>query len=356
MATYEYVDKGGKLRTIEAFSPDEAMRKAPDIGRTSGVALSTGQNGRRNLQLSSGDNAASLMQTGAASGQVANTADPYAKFNEGLMQLLTRHQTMGTKRFQEQGFNAQAEQNKRVSAKTPKDLIGASPGVQNSVRSASAGALDPTIDQARNAQQTFGEQVNSYGDAIKTAQDFIKEARTSEEKLKKDAQDQIEFALMRGADSLNDLPPEDLAELEKRAGFPKGYVANIARILKAKETRDIEEFDRLHPNPGGSGGGSPIEPGSPTDTSTKGTQAAKTEVESVFRAGLKNDAGEVVFNGRGSDGYVDPGAYIYAYNNWPGTKAQFLSAFPVKTHVNPASYGLLPAAIPRPTAAKGRTR
>lgn len=56
----------------------------------------------------------------------------------------------------------------------------------------------------------------------------------------------------------------------------------------------------------------------------------------------------VTYNKRGSDSYVDPGAYIYAYNDWikqGGTPAGFVKNFPVASNVNPASYSLLPAGI-----------
>lgn len=50
---------------------------------------------------------------------------------------------------------------------------------------------------------------------------------------------------------------------------------------------------------------------------------------------------------RGTDSYVDPGAYIYAYEDWignGGTPAGFIKKFPI-TNVNPASYGELPAGL-----------
>lgn len=54
------------------------------------------------------------------------------------------------------------------------------------------------------------------------------------------------------------------------------------------------------------------------------------------------------YNKRGSDSYVDPGAYIYAYQDWikqGGTPVGFVKNFPVASNVNPASYSLLPAGI-----------
>lgn len=59
----------------------------------------------------------------------------------------------------------------------------------------------------------------------------------------------------------------------------------------------------------------------------------------------------VTYGARGSDGYVDPGAYTAVYNDWiknGGTAAGFAKKFPPKATVNPASYSSIPAAI-RPT-------
>lgn len=59
------------------------------------------------------------------------------------------------------------------------------------------------------------------------------------------------------------------------------------------------------------------------------------------------------YNGRGTDGYVDPGSYTAALSDWVdngGTPAGFAKKFPVKTNVNPTSYSELPASI-QPKAA-----
>lgn len=244
MATYQFATPDGKIKTVEASSPQEAQSKIASLGAAprSGVMLATGagtgatpQSGTRNLQLSSGDSASSLMQTGAASGQVANTADPYSKFNEGLLQLLTRHQTLGTKRFAEQEFNAQGEQNNRVLAKTPKDLIGANPNIQDSVRSSSAVAMNPTINQARNAQQTFSEQIRSYGDAINAARQLGIDQQEREETLKANARETLIGTLEAfGAAGLEAVEKAN-PNIFKLAGFDKDTLIAAART---KETSD----------------------------------------------------------------------------------------------------------------------
>lgn len=201
--------------------------------------------GVRDLQLASGDAASSLMRTGAGASQVATTADPYSKFNEGLLQLLTRHQTLGTKRFAEQEFNAQGEQNNRVLAKTPQDLIGANPNIQDSVRSSSAVAMNPTINQARNAQQTFGEQIRSYGDAINAARQLGIDQQEREETLKTNARETLIGTLEAfGADGLAAVEKAN-PNIFKLAGFDKETL--IAAARKKETAGSVQEPIELSP-------------------------------------------------------------------------------------------------------------
>jgi hypothetical protein len=64
--------------------------------------------------------------------------------------------------------------------------------------------------------------------------------------------------------------------------------------------------------------------------------------------------GDKLGNPRGADGFVDPGVYIKAFEEWTGTAKDFLTYFPVEKNVNPASYKLLPEAI-RPKTTSKRT-
>lgn len=96
--------------------------------------------------------------------------------------------------------------------------------------------------------------------------------------------------------------------------------------------------------------------GSIKGSGTDGTyKYAQSDVDSY--SGFLNEGGTdpsgTTYNGRGDDGYVDPGAYTAAMGDWVkngGTPAGFASKFPVKKNINPASYEQLPAVI-RPKAA-----
>lgn len=82
------------------------------------------------------------------------------------------------------------------------------------------------------------------------------------------------------------------------------------------------------------------------------TAASKADVQKLLTSGYGTQ-----FAGRGSDGFVDPNAYIYAFQHWGGTTASFLTAFPPEKNVNPASYSILPAALQTglPASAKKKT-
>lgn len=93
-----------------------------------------------------------------------------------------------------------------------------------------------------------------------------------------------------------------------------------------------------------------------TKTSTKGSGTDGgfnyTSGDVATYTSLLNEGGTAP-NGtqyakRGSDGFVDPGAYTAALNDWvaqKGTPLGFAKKFPVVGNVNPSSYSELPAAV-----------
>lgn len=96
--------------------------------------------------------------------------------------------------------------------------------------------------------------------------------------------------------------------------------------------------------------------GSTKGSGTDGTYKYTSDDVSSYSA-LLNQGGQdpngTAYGARGTDGYVDPGAYVAALNDWTangGTPAGFAKKFPVKSNINPTSYAKLPAAI-RPAAA-----
>lgn len=102
-------------------------------------------------------------------------------------------------------------------------------------------------------------------------------------------------------------------------------------------------------------------------TSTKGVTTKGGGTDGGFKyssddvsayANLLNQGGQSptgqVYNGRGEDKYVDPGAYTAALNDWVdngGTPQGFVKKFPV-TNIDPDDYGRIPEAV-RPKTKSG---
>ena len=199
------------------------------------AAANLGSTGTRNLNISSGESAASLMRSGADASAVAQ-ASPSVLFGQKLTELLKSYQTMGTAPFVNQQLNAQDAQAGRVMAETPQDLIGAAPSVQAGVRNAYAGALDPTIRGAQQGQQTFSEQIRSFGSAIDVARGFMQDLQTQERQKQTDAQKLIQESLtLLGGSAFEGADPKEVQQLEKLAGYNTGYISGMSKALKERE-------------------------------------------------------------------------------------------------------------------------
>jgi len=197
----------------------------------------------RNLQIQSGEPAA-IMQ--GSQQQVQNFSQPSQpsvsqQFGPLLMDLLKKHQQLGTSGFAKQGFDAQAAQNARISAEAPSSLIGASPSLQASARSASAQALEPTISGARSAQQTFSEQLGSFRDSLTEARNYLKEIQAQEEATRGRAADIVSLAIEQGSAGLDALLRES-PDIFKKAGYNTKEFEAVLKGLKAKEAEDARRF------------------------------------------------------------------------------------------------------------------
>lgn len=194
--------------------------------------------GIRDLNLSGGSSLTLDQQTQptqTASVPQGNTQSASQSFMTQLMSLLQQQQQLGTRQFQEQGFNAEEAQLKRIN-ETPSNLIGANPSLQNQVRSASAGAIDPTIQGAQQSQKTFSEQIAGLGSAINQARAIGEWMQESERQVQQDARDLI-FKL---PSTVKGLPDEQKRELEKRAGLQKGLIDLLPDLTSDRQTQTID--------------------------------------------------------------------------------------------------------------------
>lgn len=128
---------------------------------------------------------------------------------------------------------------------------------------------------------------------------------------------------------------------------------NKANVTNAKEQRAEDANNRA--NDKAKNGGATTPKGG-TDGSFKYTPNDVSAYSDLLNKGGKAPDG-TVFNARGSDGFVDPTAYLAAYKDWisqGGTPKGFTKVFPV-TNVNPDSYSKLPQAI-QPKSSSGQSK
>ena len=223
--------------------------------------------GTRNLQFQSG-NTGAVMQQGQTSSQQTGASVPPPDFNTKLIELLKQYQQLGTKGFATQGLDASDAQAKRISAQTPQDLIGANPGLQDSVRSSYANALQPTIQGARSAQQTFGEQINSFGNQIQNVQQLMRDYQTEQSRVAGRMQDNVNSLITsRNIEGLKALPPEAL----KLAGYDQKTIQGIIKGIEGALAEERRQFEIKN---------TPTSPGETPLTATQKT--AKDTLESVL--------------------------------------------------------------------------
>lgn len=158
------------------------------------------------------------------------------QFNTAIMGLLKQYQGLGTKPFVDQGLNAQQEQANRIMATPPANLAGAAPTLQNSVRTNSAQAVQPIVQSANNSAQTFGEQLNSFGNAVQSAQSFMQNYQQNQQQLKSNAINTINAVISQGGSqglqSLIDSQPD----IFKVAGLDSNtYLNGVLPHLTAQE-------------------------------------------------------------------------------------------------------------------------
>lgn len=75
------------------------------------------------------------------------------------------------------------------------------------------------------------------------------------------------------------------------------------------------------------------------------TDADLSSYANAFKNGGTSPTGQQ-YNGRGSDNYVDPGMYLYNFNDWVshgGLPKDFISKYPPKDYINPDDNATLPA-------------
>lgn len=190
---------------------------------------------------------------------------------------------------------------------------------------------------------------------LQAKMDYVKQVKQEKQQAIKDMYDNITTAKTASDDEaqniyavMQTLDPSDqeayIQAVAQKYGLPLdslvGSLASYSATQKKNdlETENVESEIANRGNSASSGGG--------TDGGYKYSGDDVAQGTSLLNQGGKGPNG-VNFNGRGSDGFVDPNAYTAVYNSWiknNGTPDGFLKKFPV-TNVNPDSYDLLPEAL-----------
>lgn len=213
----------------------------------------------KQLQLSSGSPSAYASVSQNIAKQIPQNVpdlETARLFGSAVTDLLKQYQGIEKYPYAAQGFNAREEQVKRLSFTDP-ELVGAAPSVQSAARQASTAAVQPTISGASEAGQTFASRLQTLGDVINAASSLQQTEENRALQAKSDAQNLINNAITNfGPDAFNGLNPKELERIEKMAGFPSGYVAQVAKAIKSREVAQQareEELIRLQKSLSGGG-------------------------------------------------------------------------------------------------------
>lgn len=187
----------------------------------------------RALQIQAGDPLATSNLASRIAGNVGE-ANKYTIFNQQLMQMLRQAQEAGgTQGLKNRQLDLQSEQAGRLMQEAEP---GMSPSLQESVRQAQAGALTPSIQGISSRTQTFQEQLSSFKDILGMAQNIASQAQAAEEKSKADAQNLIQQSFAQlGSSAFKGANQQDVAALEKMAGYPKGFLTSFSQTLAERE-------------------------------------------------------------------------------------------------------------------------
>lgn len=213
----------------------------------------------------------------------------------------------------------------------------------------------------KNKISAIDKLLNETDKAIKTQQNEAK-AKAAADKQKITDDIRISTSISKTvADAIKTSGIKDQTKIDAYidAMATKSGISNpdMLRSAVVKATQEADKLDlsakninstinkrNKSPSPKTAGGG--------TDGSFKYSADDISQYANFFNQGGQAPDG-TKYNARGSDGFVDPGAYTAAYTDWiknGGTPQGFQKKFPV-TNVNPESYSKLPKAL-QPAAKK----
>lgn len=169
--------------------------------------------------------------------QVGQSSSQAGLFGRAVQDLLTQHQQLGTRPFQEQALAGQEEQIRRLRS-TPQELIGAAPNIQAGVRSAAVGAVEPTIQSAQQSQRTFGEQLQGFRQGVQDARSLVKDFEEADRRQKDEFRSNLDFYIKTGGSRALEDIIKNAPEALKVAGLDPKTVQSVLPYMKEVEERE----------------------------------------------------------------------------------------------------------------------
>ncbi len=157
----------------------------------------------------------------------------YQIFNSALMNMLKKYQTLGTKPSQMTQIGLQNQQADKVLAQSEG---GFSPSQQSSMRNAQVSAIQPSITGSENRQQTYEQQLGAFGNVLNASRDYAQSQMEAQVKHEEDTRKSIQDAIdTYGSKAFEGLDEKALAQIEKDANYPKGYLTRKSKTIKEQE-------------------------------------------------------------------------------------------------------------------------
>lgn len=159
--------------------------------------------------------------------------DSYGIFNNALMEMLKKYQSLGTKPMQQQALDLSTQQAERGMAEaTP----GMSPTQQNLIRSSSMQALNPSIQGAEDTSRTFSEQLGGFSSVLDQVKSFGESMQKIEQQKKSEAIGLVDKILREGTSSDLEALLRSNPELLKMAGYKADLFSSLIDSRKKSES------------------------------------------------------------------------------------------------------------------------
>lgn len=184
--------------------------------------------------------------------QPQQTVDPLISFNEAIGNLLKQAQGMGGDQDLLKQRNALVDA--RFNARTdvmPEDLRFLTPEQQSAIRNKEVRGVETQLAGVDTALQERKRESAQALNTLEAVRGFMKEAQTAELKQREQSTKFVDNLVASGNSGiLADMNPEELADLEKKSGYPKGTLLRLSKVAGTKDRQQIIDIAQKYPDAG----------------------------------------------------------------------------------------------------------